>query len=107
MPLRLRLAALFALGTAVLVGLGGWLFLHQQSVTLHDAAVSGLQARASAVARTLMANRGSRYPAPPSGFYATNQQDELLQLVNSAGKVTAGVGPGTTQPLLSAAELAR
>ena len=37
MTLRLRLAVLFALGTAVLVGVGGWVYLRQQSGTLRDA----------------------------------------------------------------------
>jgi signal transduction histidine kinase len=107
MPLRLRLAAIFAIGTAVLIGVGGWLFLSEQARTLHDSALDGLQVRADAVARTMMANRGSRYPAPPSGFYATNQQDEMFQLVNPSGTVTGGVGPGSTEPLLTAAELTR
>jgi two-component system OmpR family sensor kinase len=107
MSLRLRLAAVFALGAAVLIGAGGWLFLRQQATTLHDSAVAGLEVRAAAAQRTLLANRGSRYPAPPSGFYATNQQDELFQLLNPSGKVSGGVGPGTADPLLSAAELTR
>jgi signal transduction histidine kinase len=107
MPLRLRLAAIFAVGTAVLIGVGGWLFLREQATTLHDSAVTGLSARADAVARTMMANRGSRYPAPPSGFYATNQQDEVFQLLNPSGAVSGGVGPGSAEPLLTAGELAR
>jgi signal transduction histidine kinase len=106
MPLRLRLAALFALGSAVLIGVGGWVFLRQQSQTLRDSAVAGLRVRAAAVARTLAANHGSRYPARPAGFYATNQQDELFQLLTPAGTVSGGVGPGSGDPVVGPAELA-
>src|SRR5882672_5477356 len=58
MPIRLRLAALAAIGALVLSGLGGWVFLHQLRDGLHASVDSSLRTRADALVQTVQDARG-------------------------------------------------
>lgn len=53
MPLRLRLAVLFALATVIAIAVAGVAFLHQLGDDLHEALDSGLRARLIAVTEEL------------------------------------------------------
>ncbi len=59
MSVRLRLAVLFAAGTALLVGVGGWIFAAEQYTALRNSAIYELWIRADTVQRSLMKGMGN------------------------------------------------
>src|SRR5882672_7190440 len=58
MPIRLRLAALAAIGALVLSGLGGWVFLHHLRDGLHASVDSSLRTRADALVQSVRDAQG-------------------------------------------------
>jgi two-component system OmpR family sensor kinase len=108
MPIRLRLAAAFALATAVLFAIGGWLFasaLSSAQLTAIDSQLTAQLSRAS-VYLPGSAPQGTA----TSGTAAADRQqpgDYLIQVIDAAGRVR-GAGPEAgTAPLLSTAELSQ
>ena len=100
MSIRLRLAVVFAVASAVVFALGGWLFVtelasSQQSAI--DAQLAGQLARAT---RYLPA-RGAPTPgAPAPGEY-------VVQVIDPAGRVRGASADIGTTPLLDAAQLSQ
>ena len=80
MPLRLRLAALFALATALAIATAGLVFLHQLRDNLYDTLDSGLRARLAATAQQLVTDRKS---------LAFGQREEPAQIQDLDGTVIA------------------
>ena len=107
MSVRLRLAVLFAAGTALLVGVGGWIFAAEQYTALRNSAIYELWIRADTVQRSLMKGMGSDAErwGSTSGAAAMTEQDEVFQLLNPAGKVLAAAGPASTVPLLDPGQM--
>jgi two-component system, OmpR family, sensor kinase len=112
--LRLRLALVFALGTAALVVVASLTFMTQLSSSLNAALDSGLRSRATAVAAQLA--NGS-LPGQVSGSAQSGQSgdqtgqwpapgtDEFTQVLTPAGAVVYPTGAGATDPLLSPNQL--
>jgi two-component system, OmpR family, sensor kinase len=101
MPIRLRLAALFALGTAVLLATVGWAFatkLHSDLVLSLD---SGLRPRADLLARAVVSN------GDLSGLDVTVRSlgDSLSQVYDPSATVVAASVEAGRAPLLDAAHL--
>lgn len=102
MPIRLRLAALFAVGTAVLLGAVGWAF----SVKLHSDLVvsldSGLTPRAEVLARAVAATNDPG--AVDSALRSLAQS--LCQVYDPSGTIVASSAEAGPSPLLSPTQLA-
>src|ERR1700712_4032816 len=65
MPLRLRLTALFTLASALVVVLGGWLYLHQLRAGLLDATDASLLSRVVPLRTELAELADQRTTTPP------------------------------------------
>ncbi|MBO0875262.1 MAG: HAMP domain-containing protein, partial [Pseudonocardia sp.] len=89
--LRLRLAALFAVATALAITAAGVIFLHQLRDNLDDTLDSGLRARLAAAAEQ-MATDGKLLAFGPGG--------ELTQVQNLDGTIVTTT-PNAAAPLLS------
>jgi two-component system OmpR family sensor kinase len=112
MSLRLRLALVFTLGTAVLIVVASLTFMSQLSSSLNAALDSGLRSRAAAVAAQV---DNHTLPSQQSGAARSDQSgnqtgqwprpgaDEFTQVLTPAGAVI--YGPGGTDPLLPPAQL--
>jgi two-component system, OmpR family, sensor kinase len=100
MSIRLRLAVLFAVASAVVFALGSWLFVRELSSSLLSSVDSQLAVRLSQAAATLHATGGHRTVAGGSvpGEYA-------VQVIDSSGRVRGASADAGTTPLVSAAEL--
>ncbi|HSR87150.1 MAG TPA: ATP-binding protein [Streptosporangiaceae bacterium] len=111
MSLRLRLALVFALGTAVLIVVASLTFMSQLSSSLNAALDSGLRSRAATVgtqldSHTLPSQQGalpSAQAGNQTGQWPRPGVDEFTQIVTLGGAVI--YGPGGTDPLLSRAQL--
>ena len=97
MPIRLRLAVVFALAAAALFALGGWLFASGLSSAQLTTIDSQLAAQLAQAGRYLPA--GSRALARrrrlPAGDY-------VIQVIDPAGRVRGASGDASTTPLLDA-----
>ncbi|MEV6945846.1 ATP-binding protein [Streptomyces sp. NPDC051172] len=114
MPLRWRLALLFALGTAIVIATAGLLFLQHLTAGLNNSLDSTLRARADAeVAR--LASAGPLPPLPPpSESRDSGQQgdqhgqnpasDDITQVLARDGTVLATTDPAGRQFLADAAQ---
>ncbi|MHB8458172.1 MAG: hypothetical protein ACYDBS_10880, partial [Acidimicrobiales bacterium] len=111
MSLRLRLAALFGVATALLVGIGGFIFVHELNVRLRDSLAAELQARATTLLGTMGGTTGSQYgvrfsdtrPAPhPKGPLADAALYEVLKI---SGAVADSTGVLGRTPLLTPAQV--
>lgn len=98
MPLRLRLAMLFALGTAVVIAAAALAFVLQLRVSLDASVDAGLRARVRAVADEL----NSDGVLPQLG-----PTDQIVQLRTLDGRLLASSPLAGTQPLLDAAQRQR
>ncbi|HET6795080.1 MAG TPA: hypothetical protein VFH45_11585, partial [Acidimicrobiales bacterium] len=108
MPIRVRLALLFALGTAALVSVGGTVFVRALSRSLNTSVLTGLQARAVAIAEDVfVGGPGIPIPANRSGPAGLIEQDEVAQVVDPRGLVLGDSGPRARQVLVTPAELTR
>jgi len=100
MSIRLRLAAVFTVASAVVFVLGSWLFVSELSSSMQAAIDSQLGAQVSRAARFLPAS-GASTPvtsAPTPGEY-------VVQVVDPRGRVRGASADVGTTPLLSPAAL--
>jgi len=112
MPIRLRLALFFAVGTAVAAVVGGALFVTELGGSLRSSLLTSLQVRADAISQQLPDSGGHGgggfqvqepgAPSPP-GSLDTN---ELTQILDANGRVIDASGPGASSPLITRAQLA-
>jgi hypothetical protein len=110
MSLRLRLAAIFAVGSAVLIAVAGLAFLWQLHTSLTAALDSELRLRAAALAARLASG-----PLPPSSSADQTGRhtgqfppaEQVAQVLTPGGAVVYSSGSEDTGPLLSPAQLRR
>jgi two-component system, OmpR family, sensor kinase len=117
MSLRLRLALVFALGTAVLITVANLAFMGQLSSSLNSALDSGLRSRAMALAAQLAngtllpgeqsgpAQSGPTQSGNQTGQWPAPGADEFTQVLTPAGRVLYPAGAGAADSLLSPAQL--
>src|SRR5690349_15550212 len=112
MPVRVRLELIFALGAGLVIGIGGFMFVHELSAGLRGSVVATLRSRADTVAQNLgggdgpnVPDPGGVSPGPPPG--SAGQPDSLIQVIGPAGTLLDASGPGSGQPVLTRGELAR
>lgn len=117
MPIRLRLAVLFATAVALLIGVGGSIFAHELASGLRTSLVAELQTSANNVSQNLSDQTGPNHQDPGGAAAGSGQMGGgsgqmeggalLSQLLTPAGKVLDASGPGAARALLSSAQLAR
>lgn len=100
MPLRLRLAVLFALATAMVIAVAGVAFVVQLRVSVDASLDPGLRARAAAVADELGAQNDARDGLPP-----LRPADGIVQVRALDGRLLVTSPDAGTQPLLDPAQL--
>lgn len=100
MPIRLRLAAAFALAAAALFALGGWLFAAGLSSAQLKTLDSQLTAQLAQAGRYLPAGTSPSASALPAGDY-------LIQVIDASGRVRRAGGEAGTAPLLTGDQLSR
>ncbi len=98
MPIRLRLAAAFALAAAALFALGGWLFAAGLFSAQLKTLDSQLTAQLAQAGRYLPAGTGPAASALPAGDY-------LIQVIDASGRVRGAGGEAETAPLLTGDQL--
>lgn len=100
MSIRLRLAVLFAVASAVVFTLGSWLFVAKLSSSL----LSSIDAQLA-----VQLDRAGRYvpaagrPGPAAGSPAPGEF--VVQVIDSSGRVRGASADAGTAPMLSAGEL--
>jgi len=115
-PIRLRLALLFAVATLVATGIGGVLFVRQLSTGLRDSTIATLEVRAGAISQQLpdpggqgggsnTSGTGIQDPGSPPSIAGAVDAQELTQLIGPTGRIMDASGPGTSTSLLTAAQL--
>ena len=100
MSIRLRLAVVFAVASALVFALGSWLFIAELSSSLLGSIDSQLAVRLDQAPRYL-ATPGGAVPAagsPAPGEY-------VVQIIDSSGRVRGASADAGTTPMLSAGEL--
>jgi hypothetical protein len=85
MPIRFRLAALFSAGTALLVVLGGFTFLHVLDGQLQESVDTGLRAQADALSQLVQND-------PQVPISVPDRPNGVAQLVDPAGTLVWGGG---------------
>lgn len=105
MPIRLRVALVFALALAVAFSLGGWLFVSQLSAAMLKSTDAALAVRLSQVGRYAEDDGNPRSPVVTGGRPAPGEY--IVQTVSPAGRVVRASPDAGNVPLLSAAELRR
>jgi two-component system, OmpR family, sensor kinase len=103
-PIRLRVALVFALALAIAFALGGWLFVSQLSAAMLRSTDSALAARLSQVGRD---PEGETTPIAAVTPGAPAPGEYIVQVVNAAGRVRRGSPHAGQALLLTKAELAR
>ena len=103
MPIRLRVALVFALALAVAFALGGWLFVSQLSAAMLRSTDAALAARLSQAGRYTEDDGNPRSPAVTRGKPAPGEY--IIQIVDSSGRVTHASPDAGNIPLLTAAQL--
>jgi two-component system OmpR family sensor kinase len=106
--IRARLAASFAAGTAVLIAVGGIVFVHALSDGLRNGVLTGLEARTATISQNLRSggsNAGLGIAAPDQPAGAISDQDEVAQILSPTGRILAATRPSTATALLTAGEL--
>lgn len=88
MPVRLRLAGLFALGAAVAVAVGSVVFVHFLAAGLRASLDSGLRARADVIAQTLDTSADSTVPVATVAR-VRGQGEGLAQVFGPSGQLAA------------------
>lgn len=109
MPIRVRLALLFAAGAALLLAAGGLLFIHELSDGLRGSLVAALETRAGAIVSNLPDGPGPNFSdqAPASPGPGGEGAEGVSQLLTPAGAVQDASGSGSGRPLITPAQLAR
>jgi signal transduction histidine kinase len=102
MSIRLRLAVVFAVASAVVLALGSWLFVAELSSSLLGSIDSQLAVRLAQAGRYLPVPGA---PAPAAGSPAPGEY--VVQIIDSSGHVRGASADAGTTPMLSAAELRR
>jgi two-component system OmpR family sensor kinase len=102
-PIRLRVALVFALALAVAFALGGWLFVSQLSAAMLRSTDAALAARLSQAGRYTEDDGNPRSPAVARGKPAPGEY--VIQVVNASGRVTQASPDAGNIPLLTAAQL--
>lgn len=116
MPIRLRLALLFAAATLVATGIGGVLFVRELSAGLRNSTLATLEVRAGAISQQLpdpggqgggsnTAGTGIQDPGSPPSIAGAVDAQELTQVIGPRGRIVDAAGPGTDVSLLTAAQL--
>jgi signal transduction histidine kinase len=100
MSIRLRLAVVFAVASAVVFALGSWLFVTELSSSLLGSIDSQLTVRLAQAARYLPVPGA---PAPAAGSPAPGEY--VVQIIDSSGRVRGASADAGTTPMLSTAEL--
>lgn len=100
MSIRLRLAVVFAVASAVVFGVGSWLFVAELSSSLLGAIDSQLTVQVAQAARYLPTSGATApAPSPPApGEY-------VVQVIDPAGRVRGASADAGTTPMLGAAQL--
>jgi hypothetical protein len=96
MSIRLRLAVVFALASALLLAIGGWLFVSTLSNSLKSSIDSQLSVQASHGSSYLTSNPS--IPTTPSG---TNAPEYVVQVIDQANQIRGASAEAGQQPLLS------
>jgi two-component system, OmpR family, sensor kinase len=112
MSLRMRLATIFALGSAALIAVAGLAFLWQLHTSLTGALDNELRLRAAALAARLASG-----PLPPNNPAGPDQTgghtgqfppaEQVAQVLTPGGALVYSSGADGTGPLLSRAQLRR
>ena len=102
MPIRLRMALVFALALAIAFALAGWLFLSQLSAATLRSTDSDLAARLSQVSRDPEGETAPITAVTPGG---PAPGEYVVQVIDGAGRVRRASAHAGQAPLLSAAEL--
>ncbi len=110
MPVRLRLALIFAMGTAVVGVVFGYLFVSELSGGLRGSVVSALRARASTLLQQL-----PETGVPAAGFQLQDGAQgsggeetlDLSQLIGRGGRVAAATGPASSRRVVTTGDLRR
>jgi heavy metal sensor kinase len=107
LPLRLRLAAIFALATAAVLAVGGYFFVHQLQKGLVDSTDSTLQTRAAGIADAL-----AQPAAKPVGLLEADRAAPLplggseAQILDATGRVVSSTS-ASHRPMVSRARVER
>src|SRR5665213_1477717 len=97
-PIRLRLAALFATGTALVIGVGGAVFVTELSGALTNSLATGIESRA-----VLIATASRTRPVLSTGSRASNS---FAQVLSSRGVVLDSSGLEARHALVAPTKLA-
>jgi signal transduction histidine kinase len=100
MSIRLRLAVIFAVSSALLLALGGWMFVSVLSASLMNSIDSQLAVQASHGSSYLGSN-----PITPSANPGTNAPEYTVQVIDGTNRVRGSSGEAGTRPVLSVAVL--
>jgi hypothetical protein len=100
MSIRLRLAVVFAVASAVVFGVGSWLFVAELSSSLQGTIDSQLAVQLAQAARYLPASGAAAPPATPP-----TPGEYVVQIIDSTGHVRGASADAGTTPMLSATEL--
>ena len=103
MPIRLRVALVFALALAVAFALGGWLFVSRLSTAMLKSTDAALAARLSQVGLYTEDDGNPRSPAVTRGKPAPGEY--IVQVVDASGRVTQASPDAGSTPLLPSALL--
>ena len=104
MPIRLRVALVFALALAIAFALGGWLFLSQLSAATLRSTDSALAARLSQVGHDPEGETGPVAALPPGG---PAPGEYIAQVVDASGRVRRASAHAPQASLLTPAELSQ
>jgi len=102
-PIRLRVALVFALALTVAFALGGWLFVNRLSAAMLKSTDTALAARLNQVGRYTEDDGNPRSPAVARGKPAPGEY--ITQVVDASGRVTRASPDAGNVPLLTAAQL--
>jgi two-component system, OmpR family, sensor kinase len=103
-PIRLRVALVFALALAIAFALGGWLLISQLSAANVRTTDSALAARLSQVGHD---PEGETVPIAAVSPGGPAPGEYIAQVVDGSGRVRRVTGHAGQAPLLTAAELSR
>jgi two-component system OmpR family sensor kinase len=106
-PIRVRLAILFAVATALVVSGGGALFIHELGVGLRTTTESLLRNRVTSYLQQISNHPGAiGFSQPGGGENGALSQDGLvLQIAEANGRLLASTSSAGVQPLLTKTDL--
>src|SRR5664279_1152089 len=100
MSIRLRLAIVFAIASAILLAVGGWLFVSVLSSSLMNSIDSQLAVQAGHGSSYLTSN-----PIISATTSGTNAPEYVVQVIDGANRVRASSAEAGNQPILQPAVL--